>query len=188
MKYIDFETIYPAILQVIKRKDTKGLKMRLWNFFRAESYEYIPDAIRKWQGMDNKFSVLTEILSKERKMRIVTKDMVEQGLIDLEAVKENLDWGSDTPRPVILRYPLVYRPCPNCGTKTTLMSPEGIWRCWKCGEQWIDEFYTEKAIPFTDKTPEQIKEEVKRFLGKREERTVIDPGEQLEETYDDLPF
>ena len=183
MLYEEFKMFYPPIISHIKRRDNPGTKLRFWNFLRAEMAEYVSIAIREWQGMDSNVNMLGEILSRQRILRTVSVEMVRDGIIDLDAIKINLDLNAPTPLPKYLRFPLVYRPCPNCGHLTTFMPFEGIWQCVSCKTRWVDEFYIpEKVLNVTE--DKEARKKVEEFIGRK-----ITPDENIPlENYDDLPF
>ena len=183
MLYDEFKTFYPAIISHIKRRDNPGLKLKFWNYLRPEKAEYVGMVIKKWQGMESNINMLGEILRQQRILRTVSKEMVELGIIDLEAVKENLDFNAPSPLPRLLRFPLVFRPCPNCGHLTTFMPQDGVWECVSCHTRWVDEFYNPEKVLKFEHDPE-AKKKVEEYIGRR-----IIPNDNIPlENYDDLPF
>ncbi len=148
----------------------------LWKTWRFELSSYLPEAINEYTAFNPKYKNVRDmfrsennigiILKKFRRLRIVTKEGVEENLYNMDRILSNCDAEHDDRQLEIVYFPLVYIRCPECFIMVKKMSGEGIWLCF-CGHSWIDPFYNIETIKkirgiVDTTTPKQSIEEIEK--------------------------
>ncbi len=148
----------------------------LWRTWRFEKADYMEDALNEYLALNPKVKNVREmfrsennigvILKKYRKLRVVTKEGVQENLYNMPRILANCDHERDSNQLETIYYPLVYSPCPKCFATVKMMSSEGVWRC-VCGKTWIDPFYNVEEIQrirgiVDDTTPKENIEKIKK--------------------------
>jgi len=146
---------YETFLKLAEATGFEGKQhFLLWRTWRFEKADYMENALNDYLAINPKVKNVREmfrsennigiILKKYRKMRIVSKEGIQEKLYNMDRILANCDIGQgETPK--ILYYPLVYIRCLKCPVIVKKMSSEGVWQC-VCGYNWIDAFYNIEEI------------------------------------------
>lgn len=127
----------------------------LWKTWRFEKASYMEDVLNEYLAINPKVKNVREMfrsennigifLKKYRRLRVVTKEGIQEKLYNMDRILANCDIEYDDSQLGVIYFPLVYIKCPECFTMVKKMSGEGIWLCF-CGHTWIDAFYNIETI------------------------------------------